>query len=178
MYKLQICIYCLLTLLIIGITVPTVFARQEESVINEVELLEKASFIEINETQRKKTESTNLDNENSPKSVNVTFSLTILPVRFVYINENGDIERIWNNALNKHDLYGLKFYSTENEKDEINPTYKQLSAYYTIIQNTNEFFEGDIYKINETKLQEKNNSFTVDFVKNEKGNITEVHTLI
>lgn len=83
--------------------------------------------------------------EITPKSsTDVEFKLTILPVRFVYVNDLNEIIKIWNNVKENDRLYVLKFFK-EDEKTEIseNPLLKR--KYLEVMKGLDAFKKGVIY---------------------------------
>lgn len=83
--------------------------------------------------------------EITPKSsTDVEFKLTILPVRFVYVNDLNEIIKIWNNVKENDSLYVLKFFK-EDEKTEIseNPLLKR--KYLEVMKGLDAFKKGVIY---------------------------------
>lgn len=46
----------------------------------------------------------------SAEAANFNFSQSILPVRFVYLGENNEIEKIWSNISERDDVYAIKFF--------------------------------------------------------------------
>ena len=139
---------------------------------------EKSPLIEVNEQEyREKTKSKK--QEESPKSEQqVTFNITILPVRKVYVNDSGEIEKIWNNAKEKHETYVLQFIDKESE-GEIEPTREQRDNYFIIMQHIKPYNEGMIYENTDENINFEDTSENVtEFVSNEKGEITEVRTIL
>lgn len=102
---------------------------------------------------------------------------SILPVRFVYLNSDGEIARIWNNVTQKDDFYAIKFYASGSKK-EISPTGKNLSNYQELLDRRNCFQEGDIFNYNQREPGGNHKEeFKVDFIKRYKS-IEEIHTYV
>lgn len=183
MNKVKICINCLSLIsaiaLVIFVAIEITTNSQHtgrvlgDSLTQELEINQiDSSLIKFNTSEIPKQTKQKKDNE-----VKITFSFEILPVRFVYINEEGGITRIWNNTENKHQRYVLKFFKNDTE-EEVEPSEKHLDSYYTIIQNTNNFYEGDIFDLALTTFTLDNSKdIDVKFLSDETGEITEVHTL-
>lgn len=111
----------------------------------------------------------------APSSTAITFKQVILPVRFVYVDSNGQINNIWNNVTTIDDLYVVKFFNNI-DKSEIPQTDSLIERYTEIISNTSSFNQGEIYKIN--KLSSNNskiNNLDISFQYTTLG-LNEIHT--
>jgi len=78
-----------------------------------------------------------INNENS-----VTFTQAILPVRFVYVDEMGEIIRIWSNVKSTDTSYVLKFFKNELELEK---NENLLFSYYKTMEETIPYQQGLIY---------------------------------
>lgn len=56
----------------------------------------------------------------SAKAANLNFSQSILPVRFVYLGKNNEIEKIWSNVSEKDSIYVIKFFNDKRGEVSIN----------------------------------------------------------
>lgn len=105
------------------------------------------------------------------------FSQSILPVRFVYLDGRGEIERIWSNVSAKDDLYVIKFFAFSRR--EIKPTSENVGGYRKIIQSANVgFTEANIFE--RGKFFEDNRGVVapeVEFVQKD-ASIEEIHTYV
>ena len=116
--------------------------------------------------------------EITPKSsTDVEFKLTILPVRFVYVNDLNEIIKIWNNVKENDSLYVLKFFK-EDEKTEIseNPLLKR--KYLEAMKGLDAFKKGVIYS--QEGITPRGNyaqRMKVDFSNSSTG-IEEIYTYI
>jgi len=117
------------------------------------------------------------------KSVNsntttVTLSLKIIPVRFVYLNDEYEIVKIWNNVKEEDQVYALKFYK-EDEKTELIVGDDVRAEYFEIVKETDIFKQGIIYTQNSEKGIQKNyaRNLEIDF-NNTPAGIEEIHTLM
>jgi hypothetical protein len=52
----------------------------------------------------------------SASAANTTMSQRILPVRFVYLQKDGNINHIWSNVTEKDELYVVKFFNEKKEE--------------------------------------------------------------
>ena len=107
----------------------------------------------------------------------VEFKLTILPVRFVYVNDLNEIIKIWNNVKGNDRLYVLKFFK-EDEKTEIseNPLLKR--KYLEAMKGLDAFKKGVIYSQEGIKSKENYaQRIKVDFSNSSTGT-EEIYTYI
>jgi hypothetical protein len=114
----------------------------------------------------------------SGQAVDLDLNLAILPVRFVYLNSEQTIVKIFNNAKLFDSTYVLKFFDEANR--EINITdQKILEQYFAILETCDPFSEGFIFSLeNELDRQQSSpNSLKVDFRQNELG-LEEIYTYI
>ena len=106
------------------------------------------------------------------KDTQVEFNLAILPVRFVYLDEQKQISKIWNNASINDQQYLLKFFDSENREIKIN-NQQIIKQYFTILESTNPFDEGYIFDresnkyssntaIQDLKIELKSSSFGLE----------------
>ena len=109
----------------------------------------------------------------SAEAANVTFGQSILPVRFVYLDQEGEVSSIWSNVSARDKVYVVKFFN-EKTKSEVRMSEGLLARYRTaIVQDENQAGKLKSFVRN-------SNTFTqasVDFV--EKGDyFEEVHTIV
>lgn len=106
----------------------------------------------------------------------VNFSQAILPVRFVYLDQDS-IKKIFNTVTSLDGAYTVKFISGKEEK-EITPTERNLTDYQNYVCRRNFEFSGltngfNYFSNNKSELID----FKIDFVSD--GNILqEIHTLV
>jgi hypothetical protein len=127
------------------------------------------------EPQESKTTNSNSEKEISSNRTNVTFSVTILPVRFVYV-ENGQIVKIWNNTTENDTEYVLKFLDYESN-EELVETEQLTIAYFEAIQGIDVFEQGVIFERTSTTFVDNTRSSEVQFNYTATG-VEEVHTFI
>lgn len=113
--------------------------------------------------------------KSSNNQTNVEFKLTILPVRFVYI-EDGEIVKIWNNTKENDSRYALKFFDYRTE-EEINPTNTMYATYNQLITQLNVFSEGIIFEKGQTVTTDEKITWDIQMSYTSKGS-EEVHTYI
>lgn len=89
------------------------------------------------------------------EAANINFSMSILPVRFVYLDNKGEIEKIWSNVAENDSLYAIKFFNY-NKKIELPENQEFMDKYFSYIENQKkcEFFSGG--KINRIVEYKKN----------------------
>lgn len=105
-----------------------------------------------------------------------TLKISILPVRFVYVNDENEIVKIWNNTKEEDTKYILKYIDFETNK-EIEENEILANKYLAVIKNIDVFAEGVIYDINVRITTE--NSVDWDIQVNDTGSgLEEVHTYI
>jgi len=91
----------------------------------------------------------------------LNFSQSIIPVKFVYLDNKGNIENIWSNVKKNDHLYVVKFFS-ENDKNEV-----------PVNDNVMSKFRNKLTMVENNNIQ----TLRVDFFKN--GNVLEeVHTYV
>jgi len=114
----------------------------------------------------------------SSNSTNVTLSLKIIPVRFVYLNDNYEIVKIWNNVKEEDQVYALKFYK-EDEKTELIVGDDVTAEYFEIVKETDIFKQGIIYTQDSQKVVQKNyaRNLEIEF-NNTSSGVEEIHTLM
>lgn len=78
------------------------------------------------------------------KTAQVKFNLAILPVRFVYLDEQKQISKIWNNTTINDQQYLLKFFDSSNRELTVN-NQQIIEQYFTILESTDPFDEGYIF---------------------------------
>ncbi|MFA7628364.1 MAG: hypothetical protein WCY37_03075 [Candidatus Dojkabacteria bacterium] len=127
------------------------------------------------ESPKSKATSPTQEKVTSSKSANVTFSVTILPVRFVYV-ESGQIVKIWNNTTENDTEYVLKFLDYESN-EELVETEKLTIAYFEAIQGIDVFEQGVIFERTSTTFVDNTQSSEVQFNYTATG-VEEVHTFI
>jgi len=127
------------------------------------------------EPQEPKSANSNSEKRESSNSANVTFSVTILPVRFVYV-KNGQVVKIWNNTTENDTEYVLKFFDSENDK-EVAQTDMLTIAYFEAIQGIDAFKQGTIFEKSTTTLVNNKESPNVKINYTSTG-VEEVHTFI
>lgn len=98
-------------------------------------------------------------------AANVNFSQSILPVRFVYINNQGNIEKIWSNISEKDDLYVVKCIDAKSQK-EVSMNDKLLMSYQDMVKKSGTV-SGTIFPdVTRNYFSQKDNySVAVDFLK-------------
>jgi hypothetical protein len=70
----------------------------------------------------------------SASAANTTMSQSILPVRFVYLQKDGNINRIWSNVTEKDEVYVVKFF--DEKKKEVPMDKKNILEYTQKSQTT------------------------------------------
>jgi len=107
------------------------------------------------------------------EAANVTFGQSILPVRFVYLDQEGEVSSIWSNVSAKDKVYVVKFFN-EKTRSEVGIDKGLLVRYRTAMTQD----ENQAVKLK--GFARNNNMFTqasIDFV--EKGDyLEEVHTIV
>lgn len=103
------------------------------------------------------------------RAANINFSMSILPVRFVYLDKRGEIEKIWSNVTENDSLYVIKYLDGRTRK-ELNVSEERIFKSYQTIINEVRLVDGAV----DAKRMAKNttqSNLSVDFIKN--GNILE-----
>lgn len=162
--------------------IDTLFAEESEtsepdySYFLELRAKPEIAEIEIYASDFKTSEIENTPPSNQPSgSTDVNFVLTILPVRFVYV-ENNEIIKIWNNVKKDDTQYVVKFVD-QNEK-EITPTEKLYSQYFSIIEDLDVFEHGTIYD-EDTRISKKISTDKIHIQVNENPfEKEEIYTMI
>ncbi|NMA30026.1 MAG: hypothetical protein GX943_03155 [Candidatus Pacebacteria bacterium] len=112
------------------------------------------------------------------QAAELEFNQSILPVRFVYLDNNQQIQRIWNNAKIDDQQYILKFFNSLNQEIAIVDE-TLIKQYFLILKLTKPFEQGFIYD-REHPLEKNNVSdkqFKVELRKSTFG-IEEIYTYI
>lgn len=80
---------------------------------------------------------------NFSQAANVSFGQSILPVKFVYLDARGVVEKVWSNVSDKDSAYVVKFFDAR-EKTEFSGAPEFLGKYlsYAESQPQCEFFSG------------------------------------
>ena len=143
------------------------------------QILEKGIYTEnitTNETETPSNPSETVSKgTQSSGSTDVNFVLTILPVRFVYV-ENNEIIKIWNNVEKDDTQYVVKFLD-QNEK-EITPSENLYSQYFNIIEELDVFKHGTIYDEN-MRISKKADNDNIYIQVNENSlEKEEIYTMI
>ena len=143
------------------------------------QILEKGIYTEnitTNETETPSNPSETVSKgTQSSGSTDVNFVLTILPVRFVYV-ENNEIIKIWNNVKKDDTQYVVKFLD-KNDK-EITPSQTLYTQYFRIIEEINIFEHGTIYDEN-IKISKKTYTDNIHIQVNENSlEKEEIYTMI
>lgn len=84
-------------------------------------------------------------------SSDMQFGQSILPVRFVYLDQEGDVGKIWSNVSQDDSQYVIKFF--DEKKQEMPPSRYLVAQYFKAGQET--IIDGRITKC--TQLIEKDN---------------------
>lgn len=92
----------------------------------------------------------------------VNFSQSILPVKFVYLNDKKQIRKVWSNTRETDSVYVVKFFSDKDKKELA--VEKKLLA---------KFKKASIKQEVNNNLQ----SLRVDFIESE-GSLEEIHTFV
>ena len=77
-------------------------------------------------------------------STQTVFKQQILPVRFVYVDKQGNIDRIWNNAQEGDSMYVIKFFET-GTNTEISQNKNLILQYVRLISKVSIFSQGNIF---------------------------------
>ena len=93
----------------------------------------------------------------------VRMQMSILPVRFVYVGNDGNISHIWSNVAAESNVYKLKFFSAKT-KQEIDANERFFAEFKTSLQETSWI-----------STQNWRESLAVEFVK-EGGSLEEIRT--
>lgn len=112
------------------------------------------------------------------KDVQVEFNLAILPVRFVYLDEQKQISKIWNNTTINDQQYLLKFFDSSNRELTVN-NQQIIEQYFTILESTDPFDEGYIFD-REIKTYSSNvpvQNLNIDLKSSSLG-LEEIYTYI
>jgi hypothetical protein len=118
-----------------------------------------------------------IEDEIEVEKGNVSFSQSILPVRFVYIDVNGEVVKIWNNVRKGDDVYVLKFFSFE-ENEELDFNSELFRIYSNVLKNLDIFAQEYIYDIsNFMGLENQQNGMEIT-LEYTIGKMHEVHTYI
>lgn len=78
------------------------------------------------------------------KAAQLEFDQSILPVRFVYLDKNQQIIKIWNNTKANDRQYVLKFFNFEN-KEILITSQELIDQYFSILEKINPFDKGLIF---------------------------------
>lgn len=112
------------------------------------------------------------------KAAQLEFDQLILPVRFVYLDKNQQIIKIWNNTKVNDRQYVLKFFNFENK--EILPTNQELiDQYFSILEKTNPFDKGFIFYQDTTTRNSSlsNKGLKIELRESDLG-LEEIYTYI
>lgn len=112
------------------------------------------------------------------KTAQVKFNLAILPVRFVYLDEQKQISKIWNNTTINDQQYLLKFFDSSNRELTVN-NQQIIEQYFKILESTNPFAEGYIFDRASTKYSSNTaiQDFKIELKSNSLG-LEEIYTYI
>ena len=111
----------------------------------------------------------------SASAKTLTLSQSILPVRFVYLNSGGEIEKIWSNISGKDSRYVMKFFDAKSQL-EISGNENTLLDYQDTIRKS-QLISGTITPGLALGFYPPENKFNlaIDFIRS--GNsLEEVHT--
>ena len=107
------------------------------------------------------------------EAANVSLGQSILPVRFVYLDQEGEISNIWSNISAKDKVYVVKFFN-EKTRSEVGMNDDLLVRYrMAIVRDENQAVKLKSFARN-------NNAFiqaSVDFIEKEDC-FEEVHTIV
>jgi hypothetical protein len=120
-----------------------------------------------------KTEPILTEKPRPSSSRDITLTITILPVRFVYVDSEYQIVKIWNNVKKDDGKYGLKFYD-EQTKKEIDGNDYIMAQFNSLLLQIDPFTEGLIYD-RSVGIEKKDYATNVDIQFNERE---EIYTLI
>ena len=100
----------------------------------------------------------------------MTFSQSILPVKMVYVDQEGSVRNIWSNVSSGDSLYALKFldYKSNQEREMNDGLMKNYQESVLSSCSLEKSYENSIF-------YKQRISFNVDFIN--KGTVLEeVHT--
>ena len=104
----------------------------------------------------------------------VNFSQSILPVRFVYLDNQNEIQKIWSNVSSDDSLYVVKFLNQKSQK-EIKMNSNIFGDYQNMIRRS-KLMSGELLASSLNSYNKGNSrSLSVDFIQ-DKNSIEEVHT--
>jgi|GEM_PF-1945335 len=106
---------------------------------------------------------------------NLNFSQSILPVRFVYLDNQNTIQRIWSNISPTDNLYMVKFINVKTQT-EMGFSENVFNSYQDIMRKSNSV-SGLIVPSAVIASPAQNNFYNlaIDFIKTENS-FEEVHT--
>lgn len=73
---------------------------------------------------------------NRAEAAKVNFSQGILPVKFVYLDKHGKIQKIWSNVEPKDDMYVVKFFDAKSQQ-ELPAEKKNIEAFVKNLDKKN-----------------------------------------
>jgi hypothetical protein len=111
------------------------------------------------------------------KEASINLNLTIWPVRFIYLDEEENIVKIWNNVQTGHDVYILKVFDLKDNV-ELEIIGSVLIQYFEILKNVDIFAQGYIFDTHANGL-ENNENFSSDInVEYRMNYLEEIYTYL
>lgn len=110
----------------------------------------------------------------SPKASasEINMSQRILPVRFIYLNRNGGIEKVWSNVTDADSLYAIKFFDAKTQA-EVSSNPKLVNDYQRVVSQSR-LVSGTAFP-DRTISDFSRNNLMVNFVQKD-GVMEEVRT--
>lgn len=109
-------------------------------------------------------------------STNTQFQQSILPVRFIYLDENGNIIKIFNNVSELNTVYILKFYNDKTGV-ELPITKDLLDKFQILIDKVDMLQQGFFYTASLTQKQAQTITPHIELLNSPQG-LQEIHTIL
>jgi hypothetical protein len=107
------------------------------------------------------------------QAAEVHFGQSILPVRFVYLDHNGQITKIWSNVSEKDSVYIIKYFDEKSQKEVALESNNVFNSYQNIIDQT-QLISGSVSAA-DMKGDTVQDNLAIDFVKI-NNTVEEIHT--
>lgn len=109
-------------------------------------------------------------------STNTQFQQSILPVRFIYVDDQEDIVKVFNNVVGSNTQYVIKFFNADNEQEiGVNPGL--LSKYQEFINNVDISETGFSTSSLDNKTTSQDGRPMIELINSPQG-LQEIHTII
>jgi hypothetical protein len=96
-------------------------------------------------------------NFNFARAEKISFGQSILPVKFIYLDKYGNIEKIWTNIDESSEIYIMKFYKNNGASESLT-TGENIQSYKKVTINNN-YFLGDNFAELKVDFLEKSGKF-------------------